>query len=241
MNSLLYVDISYNELYGPIPNNKVFSNAFIDVLRGNNGLCGKVEGLKPCANSTTATKNKANNYKIILIMVLPLVVSLLLLFAFVVLFNIYEQRRRKSKTEERDAQDQDIFSISSFDGKSMYNEILKATKDFDVQYCIGEGGFGTYEACVFDFGTAKILKADSSNWSTLAGTYGYIAPELAYTMKVTEKCDVYSFGVLSLEVIKGKHPGDYITSLLSRSNEASQIKDAMDERLPRPSHEAEEL
>ncbi|KAM7466042.1 hypothetical protein LguiB_013604 [Lonicera macranthoides] len=365
MNSLLYVDISYNELYGPIPNSKAFSNASIDVLRGNNGLCGKVEGLKPCANSTTASKNKSKKkHKIILIVVLPLMVSLLLLFAFVILFNIYEQRR-KSKTKERDAHDQEIFSISSFDGKSMYNEILKATKDFDVQYCIGEGGFGTvymaklqlanvvavkklhsvsnivdrnsflneikalteirhqnivklhgfcsharhsflvydylergslakilskeeearkldwkkrvniikgvahalsymhhdcsppivhrdissknillnseYEPCVSDFGTAKILKADSSNWSTLAGTYGFVAPELAYTMKVTEKCDVYSFGVLSLEVIKGKHPGDYITSLLSRSNEDRQIKDALDECLPRPSHVAEEL
>lgn len=33
-----------------------------------------------------------------------------------------------------------------------------------------------YEARVSDFGTAKLLKKDSSNWSALAGTYGYIAP-----------------------------------------------------------------
>ncbi|XP_026438680.1 MDIS1-interacting receptor like kinase 2-like [Papaver somniferum] len=40
-----------------------------------------------------------------------------------------------------------------------------------------------YEAHVSDFGTARILKPDSSNWTSLAGTYGYVAPELAYAMK----------------------------------------------------------
>ncbi|GAY34009.1 hypothetical protein CUMW_276320 [Citrus unshiu] len=44
-----------------------------------------------------------------------------------------------------------------------------------------------YEAHVADFGIAKFLKPDSSNWTEFAGTYGYIAPELAYTMKITEE------------------------------------------------------
>lgn len=43
-----------------------------------------------------------------------------------------------------------------------------------------------FEAHVSDFGTAKFLSPDSSNWNTLAGTYGHLAPEMAYTM--------YSFG-----------------------------------------------
>jgi serine/threonine protein kinase len=33
-----------------------------------------------------------------------------------------------------------------------------------------------FKAYVSDFGIARILKLDSSNWSELAGTYGYIAP-----------------------------------------------------------------
>jgi serine/threonine protein kinase len=34
----------------------------------------------------------------------------------------------------------------------------------------------TFKAFVSDFGTTRILNPDSSNWSALAGTYGYIAP-----------------------------------------------------------------
>ncbi|KAI3964828.1 hypothetical protein MKW92_013623, partial [Papaver armeniacum] len=33
-----------------------------------------------------------------------------------------------------------------------------------------------YGARVSDFGTARMLKPDSSNWTSLAGTFGYVAP-----------------------------------------------------------------
>ncbi|MFS7922553.1 putative protein kinase RLK-Pelle-LRR-XI-1 family [Helianthus anomalus] len=52
------------------------------------------------------------------------------------------------------------------------------------------------EGFVADFGVARLLDPDSSNQTAIVGTLGYIAPELAYNMIVTKKCDVYSFGVL---------------------------------------------
>ncbi|KAI8004478.1 putative leucine-rich repeat receptor-like protein kinase [Camellia lanceoleosa] len=72
------------------------------------------------------------------------------------------------------------------------------------------------------------------------GTFGYAAPEFAYTMEVNERCDVYSFGVLTLEVIMEKHPGDLISSLSSSSSSSSSststadgilLKDVLDQRL----------
>ncbi|PHU20339.1 putative LRR receptor-like serine/threonine-protein kinase [Capsicum chinense] len=99
-----------------------------------------------------------------------------------------------------------------------------------------------YEARVSDFGIAKLLKPDSSNCIALAGTYGYIAPELAYTMKVTQMCDVYSFGVLALEIFKGKHLGEYITVLANSSTvDHVQLSDFLDERLPYPEDRVNEL
>eukprot|EP00268_Persea_americana_P045351 TRINITY_DN4620_c0_g1_i4.p1 TRINITY_DN4620_c0_g1~~TRINITY_DN4620_c0_g1_i4.p1 ORF type:complete len:355 (+),score=55.77 TRINITY_DN4620_c0_g1_i4:388-1452(+) len=93
------------------------------------------------------------------------------------------------------------------------------------------------EACISDFGTSRFLKPDSSNWSSLAGTYGYVAPELAYTMEVTEQCDVYSFGVLTFEVLMGKHPGDLIHTLHFLTGQNILLKDVLDQRLSPPSAE----
>ncbi|KAL5563798.1 hypothetical protein UlMin_033545 [Ulmus minor] len=99
------------------------------------------------------------------------------------------------------------------------------------------------EACVSDFGTARLLDPDSSNITALAGTYGYLAPELAYTMTVTEKCDVYSFGVVTLETLMGRHPGELLSFLLASSSKSSSSKlsaqnmflsEVLDQRLPPP-------
>ncbi|KAK4341458.1 hypothetical protein RND71_039959 [Anisodus tanguticus] len=61
-------------------------------------------------------------------------------------------------------------------------------------------------------------------------------------MKVTEMCDVYSFGVLALEIIKGKHLGEYITLLANSSTrDHVQLSDLLDERLPYPEDEAKEV
>ncbi|XP_024041894.1 probable leucine-rich repeat receptor-like protein kinase At1g35710 [Citrus clementina] len=80
------------------------------------------------------------------------------------------------------------------------------------------------EAFVADFGVARLLNFDSSNRTLLAGTYGYIAPELAYTMVVTEKSDVYSFGVVALEVLMGKHPRELLSSLSSSLDKNITLK-----------------
>ncbi|XP_040966229.1 probable leucine-rich repeat receptor-like protein kinase At1g35710 isoform X4 [Gossypium hirsutum] len=93
----------------------------------------------------------------------------------------------------------------------------------------------SFEAFVADFGTARMLDLDSSNKTIIVGTYGYVAPELAYTMIVTEKCDVYSFGVVALETLMGKHPEEVLSWLSSPSSLVNmKLVDVLDNRLPLP-------
>ncbi|XP_068321996.1 MDIS1-interacting receptor like kinase 2-like isoform X2 [Pyrus communis] len=100
-----------------------------------------------------------------------------------------------------------------------------------------------FEPRLSDFGTAKLLSIDSSNWTNIVGSLGYMAPELAYIMQVTDKCDVYSFGVVALEVMMGRHPGDMLESQLSESSTSMKgnadllLKDVLDQRLEPPANE----
>ncbi|KAG0450094.1 hypothetical protein HPP92_027069 [Vanilla planifolia] len=99
-----------------------------------------------------------------------------------------------------------------------------------------------YEAKIADFGIAKTV--EESNLSCFAGTHGYMAPELAYSIKVTEKSDVYSFGVILLELLTGHSPVESkygeakdIVYWVSRHVSSPKIVEVLD---PRISTNAEE-
>lgn len=66
------------------------------------------------------------------------------------------------------------------------------------------------EARVSDFGMARLISALDTHLSvsTLAGTPGYVPPEYYQSFRCTAKGDVYSFGVLLLEILTGKRPTD---------------------------------
>ncbi|XWS21215.1 hypothetical protein CRYUN_Cryun30bG0036400 [Craigia yunnanensis] len=63
---------------------------------------------------------------------------------------------------------------------------------------------------VSDFGLAKLLGSERSYVTTrVMGTFGYVAPEYASTGMLNERSDVYSFGILLMEIISGRNPVDY--------------------------------
>lgn len=71
---------------------------------------------------------------------------------------------------------------------------------------LGEG----YHAKLSDFGLAKLGPVgDKTHVTTrVMGTHGYCAPEYALTGQLTIKSDIYSFGVVFLELITGRRPQD---------------------------------
>ncbi|GFQ07938.1 cysteine-rich receptor-like protein kinase 2 [Phtheirospermum japonicum] len=76
-------------------------------------------------------------------------------------------------------------------------------------------------AKIADFGLARSFQEDKSHISTaIAGTLGYMAPEYLAHGQLTEKADVYSFGVLLLEIVTGRQnnrskASEYTDSLIS--------------------------
>ncbi|KAB2084064.1 hypothetical protein ES319_A05G309300v1 [Gossypium barbadense] len=67
--------------------------------------------------------------------------------------------------------------------------------------------FGTAELCgevTKDEESSKTLGRSKSKVMKIEGTRGYMAPELQFTGLVTQKCDVYAFGVVILELLSGK-------------------------------------
>ncbi|CAN6727153.1 unnamed protein product [Malus baccata var. baccata] len=73
-----------------------------------------------------------------------------------------------------------------------------------------------FNAKIADFGLARMFPEDKTHISTaIAGTLGYMAPEYAVRGKLTEKADVYSFGVLVIEVICGRRNNSVLSSSTS--------------------------
>ncbi|XP_062148737.1 receptor-like protein kinase 5 [Alnus glutinosa] len=96
-----------------------------------------------------------------------------------------------------------------------------------------------FNAKIADFGLAKMLikQGESATMSNVAGSFGYIAPEYARTTRVNEKIDVYSFGVILLELATARKAcdGDEHTSLAEwawrQFQEGGPIVDALDEEV----------
>ncbi|KAM3393554.1 hypothetical protein ACQJBY_014338 [Aegilops geniculata] len=357
MKSLTSIDVSYNELEGPVPESKLFEGAPIYWFMHNKMLCGVVKGFPPCS-SAIQSRGEIKGYKTLVLAI----VSPLICVVLVALVLLFQRGRKKSNTINRDEVTQaKVFSIWNFDGGDVFKQIVEATNDFSDIHCIGAGGYGSiykarlatsetfavkkihmmeddccmkesifnreiealvqirhrnivklfgycsssqgkfliyeymvrgnlaetlrgneraieldwrrrihivldvvhalaymhhdcsspivhrditsnnilldleFRACISDFGTAKILNIDGRNITRLAGTKGYLAPELAYTENVTEKCDVYSFGVLVLELFMGSHPGDLLSTLSSAArNNDVRLQDLLDTRLVLP-------
>ncbi|KAL9328035.1 hypothetical protein ACSQ67_003038 [Phaseolus vulgaris] len=138
-----------------------------------------------------------------------------------------QKKRRGSNDAEKLAK-----SLQNKSLNFKYSTLDKATGSFHENNKLGQGGFGTvYKGVLADgreiaikrlyfnnrqrasdfYNEVNIISSvehknlDKSHISTaIAGTLGYMAPEYLAHGQLTEKADVYSFGVLLLEMVTGR-------------------------------------
>ncbi|CAK9144290.1 unnamed protein product [Ilex paraguariensis] len=97
-----------------------------------------------------------------------------------------------------------------------------------------------YLAKVSDFGLAKLMNREQSHvFTTLRGTRGYLAPEWITNYAISEKSDVYSYGMVLLEIIGGRKNYDaletseksHFPSYAFKMMEEGKLRDIFDSKL----------
>ncbi|KAL5738987.1 hypothetical protein ACOSQ2_028167 [Xanthoceras sorbifolium] len=143
MTSLSFINLSYNHLEGEI--NSYFLNRYsLAAFIHNKGLCSDFgTGLPPCTSTSTLPASPPiDSKKHFIRMFLPITIN----------------NNKGSQFKSTTTKSGDVFSIWNYDGKIAYEDIIEATEDFDIKYCIGTGGYGSVYKAQLPSGTVVALK-----------------------------------------------------------------------------------
>ncbi|XP_034923394.1 cold-responsive protein kinase 1 isoform X4 [Populus alba] len=107
-----------------------------------------------------------------------------------------------------------------------------------------------FQPKIADFGLARLLPESQSHLTTrFAGTLGYTAPEYAIYGQLSEKVDIYSYGVVVLEIMSGQKcsqanqdpDSDFLLKRAWRLYEAGMHLELVDGSMSPDEHETEEM
>ncbi|XP_060672196.1 MDIS1-interacting receptor like kinase 2-like isoform X1 [Ziziphus jujuba] len=166
LRSFYQINLSYNRLKGPIPDE--LANHFpVGAFVGNPDLCGNVTGISLCFQNSPPTdqgvgaknhKNKKFSYIIRAIVLISVFLALLLVMLGALSYARRFKNNKGQPVSKIRAKNGDIFFILNYDGKIAYHDIIEATEDFDIRYCIGTGGYGSVYRAQLPGGKVVALK-----------------------------------------------------------------------------------
>ncbi|KAF5475935.1 hypothetical protein F2P56_007689 [Juglans regia] len=128
------LDLSHNSFEGQIPDDYALYYTS-NTLYGNKDLCGQFKIFPPCPKGKKSIITKIEIFAPITIFLGLLVIGGGILLSRCVF--------KKNQIEFRGSKNGNIFSIWNYDGSIAYEDIIEATEDFDIRYCIGTGGYGS--------------------------------------------------------------------------------------------------
>ncbi|KAK4755982.1 hypothetical protein SAY87_009739 [Trapa incisa] len=219
LNFLSRFSVAYNNLWGPIPTGGQFATFPNSSFEGTN-LCGFHAPSSSCSsengpNTSYVRSRRSNmNYKVIIRLTVGVAVGAALVFGLVVLIVM----RRRSTIEvdpEKDEEgssrreSQQLFvmfqSLESSHEKLLYDDILKATNNFEESNIIGCGGFGLVYKAILPDGrklAIKKLSGDSGQMErefqaeveTLSrAQHPHLVPLQGYCLDGDARLLIYSF------------------------------------------------
>ncbi|KAK7391007.1 hypothetical protein VNO78_19284 [Psophocarpus tetragonolobus] len=154
----------------------------------------------------TSSPGKSNTSRTIIAIVVPVASVVLVLILFCIYLRVRKPTKElEMKTEEDSYEDEITFAESL---QFHFDTIRVATNEFADSNKLGQGGFGA------------VYRGQLSNGQVIAVKSGYMAPEYALYGQFSAKSDVFSFGVLVLQIVSGlknsviRH-GDNVKDLLS--------------------------
>ncbi|KAK4373607.1 hypothetical protein RND71_008991 [Anisodus tanguticus] len=150
LSHLISINVSFNELEGEIPSGRVFANFTPQSFLGNRGLCG-MHILQVPACAITNPGHQSKSKKLVLKIIIPVVISSFLIMLLTSIWIMKRQKKGKSKDVE------EVLGIKTHQLVS-YQEIQRATNNFDGSNLIGVGGSGSVYKGTLSSGTVVAIK-----------------------------------------------------------------------------------
>ncbi|KAF5475944.1 hypothetical protein F2P56_007698 [Juglans regia] len=143
------LNLSHNSLEGQIPDGYALYHTS-HTLNGNKDLCGQFKIFPPCPKGKKSIITEIETF-------VPISIFLGFLFIGGGIF-LSRYMFKKNQIESRGSKNGNIFSIWNYDGHIAYEDIIEATEDFDIRYCIGTGGYGSVYRAKLPSGNVVALK-----------------------------------------------------------------------------------